>query len=255
MIVSFRGDDGYLARDRIFWRILTRWVSKRAAAIAPVSAELMDIIRGLGISEEKLCLPRFGVDTEMFQPSLPKATRPDQIQVMYAGALIPKKGLDVLFRALDDDRLRHLHLLIAGDGYYSGELKSLCKKSGLEARTRWTGSLPPPSVAEEMRRSDILCLPSFTEGSPNVIKEAMASGLAVVASRVGGIPDLVHDGETGLLFEPGNVEELRECMVRLAANEELRQQMGLAARAFVMGSGMSWHDTAADFEKIFDRIL
>lgn len=254
-IVSFRGDDGYLARDRIMWRILTKWVSRRAAAIAPVSSELLHILRELGIAQEKLHLPRFGVDTEMFHPPANKTSSPEILQVMYAGALIPKKGLHILFEALGDERLGRVHLLIAGDGHYSGQLKSLCEMAGLSARTRWTGSLTPLSVASEMRHSDILCLPSFTEGSPNVIKEALASGLPVVASRVGGIPDLVRHGETGFLFEAGNVEELRECIATLAANEALRIRMGRAAREFVMQSGMSWDDTAKDFEAIFDRML
>lgn len=255
LIVSFRGDDGYLARDRIVWRILTKWVSRRAAAIAPVSSELLHILRSLGVAPEKLHLPRFGVDTDMFRPSESKNSSPERLQVMYAGALIPKKGLHILFEALDDERLGHVHLLIAGEGHYSDQLKTLCEMAGLSDRTRWTGSLTPLAVASEMRRSDILCLPSFTEGSPNVIKEAMASGLPVVASKVGGIPDLVRHGETGFLFEVGNVEELRECIGTLAANEGLRMRMGRAAREFVMRSGMSWDDTAKDFEAIFDGIL
>jgi glycosyltransferase involved in cell wall biosynthesis len=255
LIVSFRGDDGYLARDRIVWRVLTKWVSERAAAVAPVSSELAHILRDLGIAEEKLHMPRFGVDTEMFHPPEDRAPSPERLQVMYAGALIPKKGLHILLEALNDEKLKQVHLLIAGEGYYSGQLKSLCETVGISARARWTGSLAPPSVASEMRNSDILCLPSFTEGSPNVIKEALASGLPVVASRVGGIPDLVRHGETGYLFEAGNVRELRECIATLAANEELRIRMGRAAREFVMRSGMSWNDTAIDFETIFNRIL
>jgi glycosyltransferase involved in cell wall biosynthesis len=110
-------------------------------------------------------------------------------------------------------------------------------------------------VAEEMRRSDILCLPSFTEGSPNVIKEAMACGLPVVASRVGGVPDLVREGETGLLFEAGDASQLRSCLAKLVADGYLRQKMGAAAREHILVSGMTWDDTAKDFEDIFLRVL
>lgn len=255
LVISFRGDDGYLARDRLLWRLLTKWVSKRAAAIAPVSSELLEIIRTLGVPEEKLYLPRFGVDAEMFVPAEQPVRNSDPVRVIYAGALIPKKGIQTLFQALNHESLRDVCLVLVGDGYYADELRSLCESAGLSQRTHWTGSLSPPAVAEEMRRSDILCLPSFTEGSPNVIKEAMACGLPVVASRVGGVPDLVREGETGLLFEAGDANQLRTCLVKLVADGHLRRKMGAAAREHILVSGMTWDDTAKDFEEIFLRVL
>ncbi|MDQ7783794.1 MAG: glycosyltransferase family 4 protein, partial [Desulfomonilaceae bacterium] len=95
----------------------------------------------------------------------------------------------------------------------------------------------------------------FTEGSPNVIKEAMASGLPVLASTVGGIPDLVTHGETGLLFEPGDVSGLRESLALLVTDKSLRTRMGVAGSAFVRTAGLNWDATAEDFDRIFSRIL
>jgi glycosyltransferase involved in cell wall biosynthesis len=106
-----------------------------------------------------------------------------------------------------------------------------------------------------MRESDVLCLPSFTEGSPNVVKEAMASGLAVIASRVGGVPDLVRDGYTGLLFEPGNVDELRTCVRALCNDVELRRNMGKAGHDFMRESGMNWDSTAEEFDRLFASMV
>ncbi len=255
LIVSFRGDDGYLARDRVIWRVFTKWVIRRSAAVTPVSTELKDIMHTLGTPECKLELPRFGVDTDMFRPAEISGKVKRTVRLLYVGALVPKKGLQTLFEALADPAFRDVNLLVVGAGYYASELKAMCNNVGLGERTRWTGSLPPADVAEIMRSSDILCLPSFTEGSPNVIKEAMASGLPVLATRVGGIPDLVNHGKTGLLFEPGNVRNLRQCLKELVQDPSLRASMGEAGLACLRKSGLNWDATAEDFDRIFRRVL
>jgi glycosyltransferase involved in cell wall biosynthesis len=255
LVVSFRGDDGYLARDRLMWRVFTKWVIRRSAAIAPVSAELMEIMRSLGTHESKLTLPRFGVDIDMFHPSETPRRCSGPVRLLYVGALVPKKGLQTLFEALKGPIGEKTQVTVVGDGYYASELKHICSSAGLDKRTRWTGSLPPPEVAEIMRTSDILCLPSFTEGSPNVIKEAMASGLPVISTRVGGIPDLVKHGETGLLFEPGDVNELQECLTVLVNDSELRSSMGRAGHELLHESGLSWDTTAEDFDNLFKRVV
>jgi len=255
LIVSFRGDDGYLARDRLLWRVFTKWVIKRSAVIAPVSAELKEIMRALGTPEHKLDLPRFGVDTDMFRPAETARNDDLTVRLLYVGALIPKKGLQTLLEAMTDPAFQDVQLRVVGAGYYSPELKTMCNNAGLGERTCWTGSLPPAEVAEIMRGSDVLCLPSFTEGSPNVIKEAMASALPVLSTRVGGIPDLVDHGKTGLLFEPGNVAELRECLKVLVSDPFLRASMGAAGLESLRTAGLSWDATAEDFDRIFTRAL
>jgi glycosyltransferase involved in cell wall biosynthesis len=255
LIVSFRGDDGYLARDRLLWRVFTKWVIRRSSVVAPVSAELKEIMRALGTPEHKLDLPRFGVDTDMFRPAETARKDEQTVRLLYVGALVPKKGLQTLLEALTDPAFRSVQLLVVGAGYYAAELKTMCNDAGLGERTRWTGSLPPAEVAETMRSSDLLCLPSFTEGSPNVIKEAMASGLPVLATRVGGIPELVDHGKTGLLFEPGDVADLGECLKVLVRDPCLRASMGAAGLESLREAGLNWDATAEDFDRIFSRAL
>ncbi len=255
LVVSFRGDDGYLARDRPTWRAITRWVTRRAAIVAPVSAELVEIMRGLGTPPEKCRLPRFGVDTEMFHPpQVPRPHRPD-VSVLFVGALIPKKGVQDLIEALADSTFGKVRLVVVGDGHYAGDLKSLCENRGLRERTAWKGLVSPREVAEIMRASDVLCLPSYTEGAPNVVKEAMASGLPVIATRVGGIPDLVRDRQNGLLFEPGNVEDLRRCLEALVNDPDRRTKMGREGYEILISSGLSWDATAEDFDTLFVGLM
>ncbi|MFZ5867546.1 MAG: glycosyltransferase [Thermodesulfobacteriota bacterium] len=254
LVVSFRGDDGYLARDRWLWRILTRWVSARASAVAPVSEEIRAILVDLGIPSDKIHLPRFGVDTEMFHPAN-NDDRKTGTRVLFVGSLIPKKGVQDLLAAFVHPSLSHVALDVVGDGFHRSELEATSERLGLYGRVQWHGMRPPQEVAELMRQADILCLPSHTEGKPNVVREAMASGLPVVASRVGGIPEMVKDGETALLHEPGNVEDLRRCLSELVNNNDLRKSMAAAGYESIIGSGITWETTADDFDRIFGDIL
>ncbi len=257
LVVSFRGDDGYLARDRFIWRTLTKWVVGRASMVAPVSGELLDIIKALGVPEEKCHLPRFGVDTDMFHPSDAKSDRESgpEVRLLFVGSLIVRKGLHDLLEALKDPAFANVRLTVVGEGLYGPQLINMCEKLGLESRTDWKGILPPVQVAALMRTSDILCLPSYMEGRPNAVNEAMASGLPVITTRVGGIPDMVEEGRTALLFDAGNIKELRQCLVHLVSDPKLRQRMGAAGREFLVRTGVSWDSTAEEFDAIFSDVI
>jgi glycosyltransferase involved in cell wall biosynthesis len=255
LVVSYRGDDGYLARERFAWWVLGRIVSDRAAVVAPVSGELMRIFIDFGVPEEKCRLPRFGVDREMFHPAEHRPAPGGRVRLLFVGSLIPRKGLQDLLEALATSELEHVDLVVVGEGYYRPDLEAMCERFGLQDRTEWMGVLPQVDVALTMRAVDLFCLPSHMEGRPNVVNEAMASGLAVISTRVGGIPDMIKEGETGLLFDAGNVGQLRHCLVALASDPELRERMGLAGREFLDSSGVSWEATAEDFDEIFSKLL
>ncbi|MCA1962014.1 MAG: glycosyltransferase [Desulfomonile sp.] len=255
LVVSFRGDDGYLARDRFVWRVFTKWVERRASVIAPVSGELVRILVELGVPETKCRLPRFGVDTETFHPPAEKKLRREHPTVLFVGSLIPRKGLHDLLEALACPDLARTTLVVVGDGYDRSRLVEMADRLGLSVRIEWKGTLAPGEVACEMRSADILCLPSSMEGRPNVVNEAMASGLPVIATRIGGIPDMVEEGKTALLHEPGDVQGLRQCLVALVHDPEARAQMGRAGHEFLKSSGISWDVTAEDFDAMFGSIL
>lgn len=255
LVVSFRGDDGYLARDRWVWRVLTRWVIRRAAMIAPVSRELLEIMRELGVSDRKCHLPRFGVDMGMFHPRAKSKKASDEVRLLFVGSLIERKGLHDLLQALSDESFAKVRLVVVGEGLQSAQLMALSEQLGLAKRTQWLGSRAPMEVADLMRSVDLLCLPSYMEGRPNVVNEAMASGLPVVATRIGGIPDMVREGETAFLFEPGNVEELRDCLSALVSDAGLRRRMGRGGHEFLIQTGVSWDATAEEFDHIFAHVL
>ena len=256
MVVSFRGDDGYLARDNRLWRMFTKWVLRQSSFVTTVSSELLKIMRDLGADPARSTLPRFGVDTKVFYPAPRTENSDGRVRIIFVGSLIPKKGLQDLINAMGNPEFRNTSLTIVGDGYYSENLKDLAReKLKNHCEIFWKGITPPREVAKLMRQSDILVLPSYTEGSPNVVKEAMASGLPVIGTRVGGVPDLVSHGKTGLLYEPGDVEALRECLFKLVKDGNMRVEMGRLSKKKLDQGALNWDTTAADFESIFLRVI
>jgi glycosyltransferase involved in cell wall biosynthesis len=254
LVVSLRGDDGYLARDRFVWRIITRFVCRRAEVTAPVNKEIIDIVQNLGIASSKLFLPRFGVDTSLFRPPEDRLYGTDEFQILFVGALVPKKGLHNLLEALSMLHQRRFRFRIIGDGFYKTDLEVLAKKLGIWDRIDWLGERTSTEVSEIMRQSNLLCLPSFTEGSPNVIKEAMASGLPVLASDIGGIPDLVIDGKTGILHPVGDVQAIRQGLEEFLSNPSIAVEMGMEGRNTIIRKGLTWDSTAEDFDSLFEAL-
>ena len=108
------------------------------------------------------------------------------------------------------------------------------ERLGIKGRVVLEGAVGQDEMAAYYAGADVFCLPSFAEGVPVVLMEAMASGRAVVATRVAGVPELVEDGVSGLLVAPGNAEELAAALQRLASSPEERESMGLAGRRKVV---------------------
>jgi glycosyltransferase involved in cell wall biosynthesis len=180
----------------------------------------------LGYPAERTLTHYNGVDLDRFYPG--EGLREPGL-VLHVGRLVEKKGTAVLIEAmagLDDARL-----VVIGDGPLRGALE---RRAG--SSVRFLGALPPDEVAEWMRRASVLAAPSLTardgdaEGLPNVVVEAAASGLPVVATHHSGIPEAVTDGETGLLAPEGDAAALAERLGTLLGSDELRRAMGAAAR-------------------------
>jgi glycosyltransferase involved in cell wall biosynthesis len=254
LVISPLGDDGYLARDHRLWRSLTKWVCSRSSIVAPNSSELIQILSDLGVPEQKLHFYHLGVDSEMFHPALHPPPDDQEIRVTFVGSLIDRKGPHDLIAALQEPTLSRVKLVMVGDGSRRKKLEDMAAGLGLTERITWTGMVSPRVESDILRDSHVFCLPSYMEGTPNVIYEAMATGLPVVSTRVGGIPEQVRHGETGLLFRPGNIQELRDCLRRLVQDAELRTRMGKTGYTRIIEAGVSWDAAAEDFDRIFSYV-
>jgi glycosyltransferase involved in cell wall biosynthesis len=154
----------------------------------------------------------------------------DSIVIAFLGNLFRHKGLHRVLRALSRVPELPWHLVVVGDGPERGSCERRLKRWGLADRGTFLGRISPPEVERMLSVVDVLTLPSTQEGMPYVILEAMAAGVPVVATAVYGIPEMVVDGETGLLVEPSDDGGLRCALVRLIEHAAERESMGVAAR-------------------------
>lgn len=178
---------------------------------------------------QRLKLVRCGIDIERYPQA---AVRQQVRQLFYAGRLAVEKGLPVLFESLRMLQARgyDLQLTLAGGGEDRQALERLACELGIDERLTFAGYLGQEQVREYLRQSDIFILPSFAEGVPVSLMEAMACGVPVLSTYVGGIAELVESERTGLLVPAGDSHALSEAIIRYVEDFELRQRVSSLAR-------------------------
>lgn len=235
-------------------RWITRNALRNAGAITATGLRLAEATLPHVPHGKPVSVIPYGVDLDRFRPA-PRAQRAT-VTVGAASRLSPEKGFEHLLRAVAKLRASgaSLDVLLAGDGPSRGSLERLARDLGLEACVTFLGDVPHEQVPEVLQRLDIFAMPSTWEGFGVSAVEAGAMGLPAVASDVHGIPDVVVDGETGILVPPANADALAAAIGRLAADPELRRRMGAAGRAFVE-KNYRWQDNARLMERLYDEML
>ena len=200
-------------------------VLKSSAMIVCVSRQIQDIvINRYGVSADKTVVIRCGIDPQQFQQ---KAAFEGDLNILTVARLHPVKGLGDLVEAcrLLKEQGVVFHCTIAGEGDERQKLEELIDQYGLAASVDLPGSVANHELPGILTRHNIFVLPSHSEGVPVSLMEAMAVGLPVVATDVGGVAELVRKGENGVLVEPGNPLALADAIVQVQAmpvNEKQR---------------------------------
>jgi len=179
-----------------------------------------------------------GIDAGLFSGQSESRKPSPPYRILSIARLVDKKGLPTVFRALRNllDQGYSLHYTLIGDGEERRSILDQLHNLGLETICTWLGTQPHHRVIDEYRKADLFVLGCEVasngdrDGIPNVFLESMAMGVPVLATRVSAIPELVEDGRTGLLVDPGEHEEMAQCMVKLLGDEELRHRIIVAAR-------------------------
>ncbi len=184
----------------------------------------------------KLVIVRCGVDVEEFALADPvQRAAGAALRILYVGRLAPDKGQGALIEAcgqLVADGI-DFELKLAGDGEDRARLEALAAEAGITSRISFCGSVGQDRIRDLYTEAHVFCLPSFAEGIPVVLMEAMAIGRPVVATRVMGVAELVEDGHSGLLVPPGNPDELACALRRIALEPESAARFVAAGRARV----------------------
>jgi glycosyltransferase involved in cell wall biosynthesis len=175
-----------------------------------------------------------GVDPDEYDPkSLAADTRKESgFAILYVGRLVPFKGQGLLLQALAELRKTSTEptLTLIGDGPSREELERKASRLGLDGAVKFAGAVGQDEIRSYFAAADAFCLPSFAEGVPVVLMEAMAMELPVVTTRVMGISELVEDGVDGILIRPGRLDALTSSLAGLAADPRLREELGRRAR-------------------------
>ncbi|WP_425084702.1 glycosyltransferase family 4 protein [Ruegeria profundi] len=182
---------------------------------------------------DKLKIVHCGITPEKYlSQGTSERSRP---HLLFIGRLAGVKGVPVLLEALSRlaPDVPDLRVTLIGDGPERGDLEARTHALGLSSVVKFAGYLSQSKVADMLSEADVLVLPSFAEGVPVTLMEAMASGLPVLATRVGGISELVEDGVSGYLVPPGNADALTARLRDLLSDADLRARMGQEGRAKV----------------------
>lgn len=261
-VVSLHGSDMYVAQSNIIFRQVARWVFRKAAAVSTCSNDLFQAARKLG-APDACHLLAWGADPDLFLYKKSKSSHSEEkIIIVALGRLVYKKGFDVLIRAFAEfaPHYHNVDLMIGGAGPLRESLEDLANSCGLLNRVEFPGRIPWDQVGEFLSRGDIFVLPSVKDehgnldGLPTVLLEAMACGLPVVASDIGGVNLVVEDGENGLLVTSNDVQSHSAALERLLDDPGLCQRIGQAARQAVV-STHNWGAVAYNLTEIFKDIL
>lgn len=248
---------------KLYDRTVKSQIAKSAQKVILLSKSLISRARELGVDDSKTAIIPSGIDHAYFDPERHEVEEKaellrekldvnDSIVVGYIGRLIPAKGLVYLISAIKQIQGEHPHiaLVIVGDGPQRKTLEIMAKNLGIKSIfTGWqVNTLPFYALM------DIFVLPSFFEGLPNVILEAMAMEKPIVAAHVGGVPDLVMNGKNGFLVPVRDYKSIAEALKVLITNRNLRKRMGKLNRQIVKES-FSWDKIVGKVETVYNELV
>ena len=177
--------------------------------------------------------------------------------MLYAGRISPEKGVEDLIRsvpALAGDCPK-AKLILLGDGNLKDDLRSLIKSLGLEMMVELRPAVPRQELVDWYNAADLVCLPSHREGRPNTILEALACARPILATEVGGVPELIESGVNGCLVPPHDPEKFGRTAARLLNDPDRAQIMGDQGPESLARAGLTWDKAAQTTEEVYRAAL
>ena len=257
LVITPHSDEGLgTAASRLYQRAVARVTlvgADRVIAQTRIEAERLS---SWGVDRSRIVVIPTPIDLDEF-PEVPDRLPPSSggPTILFVGRLVPvSKGLDVLVRAFA--RLPEglsARLRIVGEDWGAGApLLRLARELGVASRVTLLGAISKPDLRREYAGADLFVLPSRAESFGAVLLEAMASGLPVVATRVGGIPEVVEEGATALLVPPDDVDALSQAVRRLAEDPELSRRLSRSGRP--RAETFSWTRLTPRYVELFEEL-
>lgn len=262
-LLSVWGSDILLAPGQsAFLRAVVRGNLGSYDCVCATSTVLANQAKRLQPAIHEMHIVPFGIDTTVFSP-LKSYRDPRLLSIGTVKRLVAEGGIDILVHAFCEaretlrlqDRMlaNRMRLRIIGEGPERSRIESLVKSLGIQDVTRLEGNIPHARMNEVLNSLDIFVAPSRSESFGVAVLEASACEIPIIATRVGGLPEVVEDGATGMLVEPENPAALAKAIQTLGTNEWLRTKMGVNGRAMVV-SRYEWNRSVDQMEAIYKRI-
>ncbi len=263
LILTTRGAAFNLALKNWLMRRVVMFVLKRCDYITPNNKEHKQRLLELGIPEKKIAVVPNGIDIKKFKPRNKWPIRKrlgiskEKKIILFVGWLIPRKGCGYLLKAMPFviKQNKNIGLIIIGEGILEKNLKDLAGKLQIMDYVAFIGSKPPNEIPFWMNAADILVLPSLSEGRPNVVGEALASGLPVIATDVNGTPDFIDNNKNGFLVPAMDSLILAERINLLLKSTALKNRLVKNSRASLLKSNITWQSCANAYVKIYKKLF
>ena len=252
--MSSSGDtsDLKVLKDGMFGKLFFRWVRHVDVIVSVCKKSSMEILKN-GFSKERVVEIPNGVDIKKFTKGTDKAKR-EQRNITFIGRLDSYKGVDFLLNGFKGllSKVNSVRLVIVGDGPDETKFINMARDLAIQNVVNFKGRRE--DILSELYKTDIFVLPSLSEGMSNVLLEAMACGLPVVATLVGGNGDLIKDRYNGILIPPRDSTRLSEVLLELLENEELVQRLGKEARKTIERN-YSIDQVVDKYIKLYNQLL
>lgn len=217
-----------------------------------VSAAAAEFCKHLG-AKRTIVIPN-GIDMSAY--ALPRKSN-GKIKIIFIGRLIWAKGIHDLIEAislLPSNVRERICVSIIGDGSYQATLKDMVRQKELSSCTLLCGKAPRNEIPALLSQADIFVNPSYSEGLPTTVLEAAASGAAIIATDVGGTREIIDDGISGLVIPPKKPEILRDALLRLINDPQLRRKIGTSAKEQVQKK-FDWELVTQQYHSLFKRVI
>ncbi|MFC1474846.1 glycosyltransferase [bacterium] len=259
LVVSFYGIDASAFLDDEKHAASYRKMFQRAEIISVLSADMADRLAEAGCPREKLRVHHLALDMSKYIPAPPSSG--SALRIVSVGRFVPKKGYSHLLSSFKimQNEFPESELHLYGSGPLEDAMKKLAVEQQLEKNVVFHGHQPREVVMKAISEAHIFALFSVTgpdgdrEGTPTVLIEAGAMGVPSVSTLHAGIPEVVADGESGLLVKEGDEEAFADRLLRLARDAELRESMGTAARSRIERE-FDIHSVMEQIEKTYDEL-
>lgn len=245
--------------NNFFYKIVNSFYNLVDLVLCP-SIYGLKTLRKYGLKPRALVLSN-GIELSKFNPNLDHeqfdrefGLNEENKKVLYVGRLMEEKGLDVLLRAYSivEAKMPDTNLIIVGKGHMRASLEDQASKLGLES-VIFTGFVSDSLLKQAYASSDLFVLPSYAEIQPLVLLEALAMGLPAIGTNVGGVPEMIIEGQNGYVLEPGDHEGLAERTIRILNDDKLREEF--SRNSLRMARSHDIDKSADKLERLYSKLV